>query len=236
MKLTTKIPRTNRNLVFGAIIALPLLILLLAVRLIVIDAALTDSPAAFLTNSEFQKDVLLENFPVHKQSYANSCGPTTISMAYSYLVNPITEKELAGKLGFSLGERGMLPTQFTKTLNSALGEYGYRVEHQANISNAELLERTYFQLQQGIPVPIYFSTINAWNKPKYDSHYSLIVGMHPGKNEVIIANAYGFLEDMPISELLRDVKFENFLDAPFDFRVGLFFGVINKNNLFIIEQ
>jgi hypothetical protein len=233
----TKInPRSRRYIIFGACIVLPLLVLLLAIRLVIIRAVLSDSPADFYSNSIYQKDVLLENFPIYQQAYANSCGPTTISMAYSYLVEPISEQELADKIGFALGQSGMLPTRFYQALNSALGEYGFQVEHQDNITNTKFLERAYLQLNQGVPVPIYFSTINDWNKPNYDTHYSLIIGMRPQKNEVVIANAYGFLVEMPISELLRDIKYDNFLNAPFDFRVGLFVGLINRNNLFLIVK
>jgi len=228
--------RTSRYFVFGLCIAFPLLALLLAIRLIIIDAVLTGSPASFFTDSAYQNDVLLEDFAVYKQAYANSCGSTTISMAHSYLIEPISEQELAGELGLSLGQSGMLPGQFYKLLKSALGKHDYQIEHQTNVTNPDFLERTYLQLNQGIPVPIYFSTINAWNKPNYDTHYSLIIGMRPQKSEVVVANAYGFLDDMPISELFRGVKFDNYLNAPFDFRIGLFAGVINKNNLFLIKK
>jgi hypothetical protein len=223
-------------LFFGACFTILLLVLLLTIRLIIIEAIISNSPEAFYKNFAYQKDVILENFSVQKQSYTNSCGPTTISMTYSHLVEPISEHELAGKLGFSLGKSGMLPRQFHKTLHSALGEYGYRIEHQSNITDIEFLERTYLQLQQGIPVPIYFSTINQWNEPNYDTHYSLIIGIRPAKKEVLIANAYGFLEDMPIPELLRDIKYENYLNSPYYFRAGMFVGAINKNNFYLIEK
>lgn len=236
MNRTRKSSSIRRYALFGVCIALPLLTLLLAFRLKIIDDFLSDSPVDFYTNSAYQTDLLLENFPVYRQAYDNSCGPTTISMAYSYLIKPISEQELAVKLGFPLGQSGMLPKQFYKRPGSAFGEYGFHVEHQANISNNAFVERTYLQLKQGVPVPIYFSTINDWNKPNYDTHYSLVIGLRPKRGEAVIANAYGFLEEMPISELLGALKFENFQNAPLDFRMGLFFGVINKNNLFIIEK
>ena len=210
--------------------------LVLAVRLNRIRAGLTDPAAAFLSNPADQADLLLENFPVYEQAYANSCGPTTISMVYSYLVEPISEQELADQLDLALGQSGMLPAQFSDRLQSALGGHGYRVEHQVNSTDAAFLEQTYRQLEHGIPVPIYFSTLNAWDKPNYDTHYSVITGMRPQKHEVIIANAYGFVEEMPISDLLAALKYNNFHNAPIVFRLGLFTGVINLNNLFIIQK
>ncbi len=52
----------------------------------------------------------------------------------------------------------------------------------------------------------------------------------------MIANAYGFREEMSIADLLDAVKYDNYRNVPFDFRLGLFVGVINKNNLFIIQK
>ncbi len=207
-----------------------------AIRQIIITVELTNSPTAFYNDHVVQPDLLLENFPVYKQAYANSCGPTTISMVYSYLVKPILEQELADKMGFSLGRGGMLPDQFSERLDSVLLEHEYQVEHQVNISDDFFLEQVYLKLKQGIPVPIYFSTINAWDKPNYDTHYSVIIGLRPQKHEVVIANAYGFLEEVSISDLLHAVKYENYHNPPFDFRLGLFVGVINRNNMFLIQK
>jgi hypothetical protein len=208
----------------------------LILRLIAIQTALTGSEANFFANPAYQANVLLENFPVYKQVYANSCGPTTISMIYSYLVNPISEQGLADQLNFPLGKSGMLPTQFFDKLQSALGKSGYHVEYQVNIPDADFLGHVYTQLQHGIPVPIYFSTVNAWDRPNYDTHYSAIIGMRPQQRMVVIANAYGFLEEMPVDDLLLAIKYNNYRDAPIDFRLGLFAGVINKNNLYIIQK
>lgn len=206
------------------------------IRQIIIKTNLANSPAAFYNAPVAHPDLLLDDFPVYKQAYANSCSPTTISMVYSYLVKPISEQELADKLGFSLGRSGILPDQFSEGLESVLIDYGYQVEHQVNISDDVFLEQVYLKLKQGIPVPIYFSTVNEWDKPNYDTHYSVIIGVRPQKHEVVIANAYGFLEEMPISDLLHAVKYENYHNPPFDFRLGLFVGVINMNNMFLIQK
>jgi hypothetical protein len=206
------------------------------IRQIIITIDLANSPPAFYDDPVVQPELLLADFPVYKQTYANSCGPTTISMVYSYLVKPISELEIADKMGFSLGRSGMLPAQFSERLESVLMEYEYQVKHQVNISDDIFVEQVYLKLKQGIPVPIYFSTVNQWGKPNYDSHYSVIIGLRPQKHEVVIANAYGFLEEMPISDLLHAVKYENYRNPPFDFRLGLFVGIINRNNMFLIQQ
>lgn len=113
-----------------------------------------------------------------------------------------------------------------------LGETGYRVRHRVNLSEAEFLEQVAVQLRQGLPVPIYFSTLNPWNEPNYDTHYSVIIGLRAQAKTVVIANAYGYLEELPLTDLLSATNFANFRGMPLDFRLGLFFGVINQNNLF----
>ncbi len=228
-------PQNKRSMITGAGLMLTVLTFFV-IRQITITVNLANSPTAFYNDPFVQSDLLLDDFPVYKQAYANSCSPTTISMVYSYLVKPISEQELADKLGFSLGRSGMLPAQFSERLNSALMEYGYQVEHQVNISDDIFLEQVYLKLKQGTPVPIYFSTINAWDKPNYDTHYSVIIGLRPQKHEVVIANAYGFLEEVSISDLLHAMKYENYHNPPFDFRLGLFVGVINRNNMFSIQK
>ena len=218
------------------VLAVTVIALLGAIRLTSIQAHLTGSLEPFYANPAYQTDLMLENFPIYKQAYANSCGPTTISMLYSYLVEPISEQGLADKLGVSLGKSGMLPTKFYNKLQSALEEAGYHVEHHVNVADSAFLEQIYLQLKQGIPVPIYFSTVNAWDKPNFDTHYSVIIGIRPQNRQVVIANAYGFLEEMLISDLLIAVKYNNFRNAPVDFRLGLFVGLINQNNLFVIQK
>lgn len=232
-----KILKLNLKTILSVVLLAGLAVwMIFAVRLVWLQAGLVAPAAAFYNNPEYQNSVILENFPVYKQKYANSCGPTTISMVYSYLVEPITEQALADKLGYPLGKSGMLPGQFFELLQSALNKNGFRLEHQVNVPDDLFLERTYRQLKQGVPVPIYFSTVNDWDKPNYDTHYSAIVGIKPQENKVTIANAYGFSEEMAIADLLDAVKFNNYQNVPLNFRLGLLAGVINKNNLFIIQK
>jgi len=228
--------RTPAILTVGPLIALSVLALLWIIRFIRIEKVLSERPTSFFSNPAYQAVLPLKNFPVHRQGYANSCGPTTIRMVYSYLVEPISEHALAEKLGFQLGRSGMLPSQFVNQLQSALKGSGYQVDHHANVSDTSFLERTYLQLEQGLPVPIYFSTVNAWNRPNYDTHFSVIIGLRPQTQEVLIANAYGFQEEMSISDLLNALKYDHFNPSPFEFKMGLLAGILNKSNFFTIKK
>lgn len=236
-----KITEREKRKSFWRIVSIILLVVLLlitlfTIRMMIIQTIITTPPVTFLSHPAYQKDLLLENFPIYKQVYANSCGPTTVSMVYSYLVEPISERALAEKLGISLGESGRLPDQFANELQMALAGNGYRVKHQTNIRDEMFLEQIYEQLQHNIPVPIYFSTVNAWDKPNYDTHYSVIIGIKPQERKVLVANAYGYLEEMLIEDLLEAIKYKNYQNAPSYFRLGVFLGRIDKNNIYIIEK
>lgn len=223
----------NSQSVMISVLAMFAILTFCALRWLWVERDLADDLAPFYNNAAYQADRLLEDFPLHKQTYANSCGPATVSMLYAYLVEPVSEQEFAKQFAIPLGKRGMLPRQFAGLLQVALADYA--VSHQAAVRDAALLEQIYQQLQGGIPVPIYFSTVNAWDRPNFDTHYSVVIGIRPQQQTVVIANAYGFLEEMTISELLRALKYHNYQHAPLAFRIGQFFGVIRPNNLFLIQ-
>lgn len=226
---------SNRNSqsVMISVLAMFAILTFCALRWLWVERALADDLAPFYNNAAYQADRLLEDFPLHKQTYANSCGPATVSMLYAYLVEPVSEQEFAQQFAIPLGKRGMLPRQFAGLLQAALADYA--VSHQEAVRDAALLEQIYQQLQHGIPVPIYFSTVNAWNRPHFDTHYSVLIGIRPQQQAVVIANAYGFLEEMTIPDLLSALKYHNYQQAPLTFRLGQFFGLIRPNNLFLIQ-
>jgi hypothetical protein len=223
---------TRRRIVTSAGVLAGLLFILVlafvAVRPAIIHARL-ESPTTGVIGGE---DVVLQGFPVYGQAYANSCGPTTISMIYSFLIEPVSEGDLADQLDIPLGRSGMLPGQFANVLQTALARHGYQVRHSVNVPDAVFVQRVYEQLMQGIPTPIYFSTLNAWDRPNFDTHYSVIIGLKPREQVVIVANAYGFREEMTIRDLLAGMKYENYRDAPLNFRLGLLAGLIDRNNLY----
>jgi hypothetical protein len=204
------------------------------VRLVFLNHHMSDDLGAFIGDPQSRGDVMLSDFPVQKQAYANSCGPTTLSMLRAFLIGSSSEQAIADALGIRLGQGGMLPRRFRDALKSTLP--GFRVVHRTNIPDSDLLAETYDQLKRGIPVPIYFATVNDWNKPTYDTHYSVIIGMRPVTQEIILANAYGYREVMTYASFLDAAKYGNYRDAPLAFRLGVFFGVINGNNLFVVSR
>lgn len=203
-------------------------------RSVWLDSTLAADLTPFYHNAAYQADLLLDNFPIYKQTYADSCGPTSLRMLYSYLVQPVAEQAFATRFDIPLGQGGMLPNQFATALQTTLT--GYKVSHQVAVPDPTLLAQIYQQLQHGIPVPIYFSTVNAWHRPNFDTHYSVVIGIRPQQQTVVIANAYGWLEVMTIPDFLGALKYHNYRQAPLAFRLGQFFGVISPNNLFLVKN
>ena len=194
----------NSKSVTISVFAMLAILTFCALRWFWVERDLADDLAPFYNNAAYQAGRLLEGFPLHQQTYANSCGPATLSMLFAYLVEPVSEQEFARQFDIPLGKRGMFPRQFATLLQRSLA--GYAVSHQVAVRDAALLEQIYQQLQHGIPVPIYFSTVNAWDRPHFDTHYSVVIGIRPQQQTVVIANAYGFLEEMTIPALLRPLQ------------------------------
>jgi hypothetical protein len=195
-----------------------------------------NSIEAFFSDPAHQSDVGIEGFPVYAQNYANSCGPTTIAMLYSWLVEPITEVEITERLGRVPAKKGMLPGEFAKALNLVLKDGGFEVQNLAHVSEYDFLNTVYEQLKAGMPVPIYFSTENAWDKPNFDTHYSVITGYDSDNQRFFIANAYGFSQEMSALELLSAINYSNYEHPPLEFKLGRLFGLIKPDNLYLVVQ
>lgn len=220
------------RLVVGVGSSLLLVGIFLVGRLLWLHEYLADDLERFYQQPDHRPAVYLEHFPLQRQRYANSCGPTTLSMVYSYLVQPITEQEFAERFGLSLGRSGMLPATFHASLRRSL--VGFDTAMDVNVRDSELLTAIYAQLQRGLPVPIYFATTNGWAPPAHDTHFSAVIGLRPQQRTVVIANAYGFQEELPVVDFLQAIKYRNFDDAPLAFRLGVLLGIINQNILYRI--
>jgi hypothetical protein len=178
--------------------------------------------------------VLLDGFRIYKQPNSWSCGPTTIKMVAAYIYENTKVNQNYNETLLANRKSGMLPKTFEKYLGECL--IGYDVELRCNISDSILLKSIYGQLKKGLPVPVYFSTINQWDKPNYDTHYSVVIGLDFKKESVTIANAYGFKEEVGLNDFLESLKYENYKNEPLGFRLATMTGIIKKNNIYIIKK
>ena len=155
-------------------------------------------------------------------------------MVRSYLTGATTEEQMEQELGIAYRHKGMLPSEFLEYLRQALADHS--IELMTGKKDTDVLRMINGQLQAGIPVPIYFSTINAWDRPSYDTHYSAVVGMNPEDSSVTIANAYGYMETVAIVDFLDSLKYVNYRSKPFIFTAAIYSGLIGMNNIYIISR
>jgi len=199
-----------------------------------VENKITNDIINIMNDEKYQEAIELRRFPVYSQLFSYSCGSATISMVYSHLEEYKPEEELLKELGLEKREKGMLPGVFLKYLRRSLT--GYNIILKNNITDTEVLKLIYDQLKKGLPVPVYFSTINAWDKPNYDTHYSVVTGIDMKSDNVVIANAYGFREEVKIRDFLDSLKFKNYKNKPFYLTLSTFLGIIKKNNIYVIEE
>lgn len=55
-------------------------------------------------------------------------------------------------------------------------------------------------------------------------------------DKVIIANPYGYMEDLTLKEFLDRTSFETYENMPIFLKLGFAFGIFEKNTVFIAEK
>lgn len=228
----------KQSILFKSISIIIASILLLAIILIIYneidDKRLRDNFGSIAVSSEYNVPLKLDKFPVYKQCNSWSCGPTTIRMVYDYLKGLGNEKQALDESIFADRNGGMFPGTFEQFLRDCLP--GYNVELSNCIPDSEVVKIVYSQLKQGMPVPVYFSTVNEWDKPNYDTHYSVVIGIDLKKDIITIANAYGFEEEVSVSEFLGSLKYDNYKNEPLPFRLATMIGIVRKNNIYVLRK
>jgi hypothetical protein len=223
-----------RSLPFGGVLLLAMALAFLVVRRLVLDRrAQASNYGTVATNPRLSSPVHLARFPLHRQVHTYSCGPATISMVLSYLEAPLTEEEYSARAGLSERKEGMLPRVFLHHLQNALPSR--TVGLVSDESPLDVLLMLHSQLAAGMPVPIYFSTVNAWDARTSDTHYSAVTGMDLARGTIHIANVYGFEEDVPLSDFFARLSFSNHRTEPLGHRLARLMGCIAKNNLYMIS-
>lgn len=101
------------------------------------------------------------------------------------------------------------------------------------LKSSELLDKIYNSLKNGIPVPFEWAA-------KYENewilHYSLVIGMDVLNDKIIIANSYGYKEEISIDEFIKRTSFEAYENMPLLFKLGFSFDIFEKNTIFVVER
>ncbi len=101
------------------------------------------------------------------------------------------------------------------------------------MTNTELIAAAYNNLAQGIPLPFEWA---AKYGDVWTLHYSLLIGMDIPNNRVIVANPYGYEEEISIDEFLQRTSFEAYEDMPLYFKLAFAIGLFEKNTIFTVQR
>jgi hypothetical protein len=181
-------------------------------------------------------DLVLGGVVARTQHYPYSCSLAAMSVVGQYLAAATDEDVIRKELRLENRNKGMLPGEFLEYSNELFNKYGYRVSLENKKTPDEIFKAIIASLERRLPVIMYYSTINAWDRKNYDTHYSVIYGVNTVARTVKVSNAYGFLEELTFEEFLAGLNFSNYNGEPFVHVLGRVFGIIGKNNLFIITK
>ena len=206
-----------------AVILLPIVVA--AIRIQVRTNRLSDDYQYLYQNTDFENPVSVSDLPVIKQEI--SCGYAVLEMVAHWAGKDITEESLYHTYGKVVTSTGK---SFEKEMNKQFSEYEttmYKYE-----TNSQMLEKIYYSLSRGIPVPFEWA---AKTEGTWTLHYSLITGLDFKSDEITVCNPYGFIEVLSVENFLERTSFDAYENMPLFLKLGFMFDVFEKNTIFIME-
>ncbi len=178
-------------------------------------------------NEKYQKPVFVQGITVFPQKY--SCGYAVIQMLAQWNNNPaLTEEALFREHGRIVTSTGRA---FAKEVKFKFPEY--KTHLNKYLKNTELIDKVYKSLASGVPVPFEWA---AKKDGQWTLHYSIITGLDLAADKIIIANPYGYVEEISIEEFLSRTSFDSYEKMPLFIKLGFAYGVFEKNALFILTR
>jgi hypothetical protein len=218
-----------------SIIAIALLAFMVnLIRIKIIENRINDDYISILSLHRGEK-YRISSFPVMDQQYFYSCSIATICSLLNYYGNEITEDEFIKKNGIGLNMVGMSPKDFYNYLKLAIDAFDVKMN--ANIKNSDVLRIVINQLKNNIPVPLFYSTIDITNMTRFGTHYSNIIGIDIDKNEVEIANVYGYNEIISIEKLLKQLKHKDEkMKTDWIINMAKSIEIVKNNTIYVLEK
>ena len=180
--------------------------------------------------------LVLDGVPVVAQQTDHTCWAASLIMETSFLGADMSEEEVIDRLGLQSRTSGLLPNAFLTQANNLLTPLGYSVSLLNPDSEAGILNIVTGSLRDGLPVIIYFTSVDDWHRPSFGTHYSVVYGINMMDETVNVSNAYGYDEVMPFAELFDSLSYRNYEAEPFPHLLGRKVGYIKSNNLFVLTQ
>lgn len=188
--------------------------------------ALQDDYSFVYNDVSYSNKVIIEGIEPITQDI--SCGYAVIEMFSAWNGGNITEKSLYERYGKIVTSTGK---SFCNEFNKQFPEY--ETQMYKYLKNSELITKVYESLTRGIPVPFEWAALYG---EEWTLHYSLIIGMDIPNDTVIVANPYGYLEQLSLKDFLYGTSFEAFDKMPSFYKLAFAFGIFEKNTVFIANK
>ena len=194
-------------------------------RLQIRSREINDDFSSVYTNEKYADPVFIEGIEVIRQDV--SCGYAVMEMFSSWSGGSLTEEALYDRYGRVVTSTGKA---FCKEMNKQFP--AYTTSMRKYLRNSELIDLVYDSLSRGMPVPFEWAALyeNAWTL-----HYSLLVGADIPADRMTVANPYGYLEELSVSEFLARTRFDAYEPMPLFLKLGFAFGIFEKNTVFLVR-
>ena len=178
----------------------------------------------------------LDDIPIFSQETGYTCYIVSMAIVKNYLGFETTEHQLRNDLDLLERSKGMLPNEYLVYAKKVFAPLSFSVSLVNPISQAEILNLISDSLENDLPVVIFYSAKDDWNKPHYNTHYAMVYGIDMKKGLVKISNPYGYLEELSFEELYNGLDFTSYEAEPLLFWLGRKIGRVSKNNIFVFEK
>ena len=183
---------------------------------------------------DFHKE--LDGIPIMSQETGYTCYAVSMAIVKNCFGVETTENGLRSDLGLLNRSTGMLPKKYLTYAKKIFEPLSYSVSLVNPTSQAEIMNVISDSLESGLPVVIFYSAKDDWNKPHDNTHYAVIYGLDM-KNEIVkTSNPYGYLEELSFVELYDGLDFTSYKAMPFSFRLARKVGIVKSNNIFVFEK
>ncbi|MBO4887198.1 MAG: C39 family peptidase [Firmicutes bacterium] len=184
-----------------------------------------DDYSSVYQNEKYQTPIMIEGVDVIKQDV--SCGYAVIEMFSRWNGGQVSEQSLYDQYGKVVTSTGKA---FCAEMNKQFPEYTTTMCKY--LKNTELIDQIYENLSDGIPVPIEWAALY---DDQWTLHYSLVIGADIPGDKIMIANPYGYYEEVSVAEFLNRTSFEAYEDMPLFLKLGFAFGIFEKNSIFRVR-
>lgn len=184
-----------------------------------------DDYSAVYRSEKYQTPIMIENVEVIQQDI--SCGYAVIEMFSAWNGGNLTEEALYEQYGKIITSTGQ---KFCDEMNKQFPEY--TTEIHKYVKNTEFIDIMYETLASGKPVPFEWAALYG---DEWTLHYSLIIGADIPRDKILVANPYGYQEELTLEELFRRTSFQAYHPMPWYMKMGFAVGMFEKNTIFSIR-